>query len=35
VAGLVAGDFNNDGFKDIVAVGSSTANVVLFENRAR
>jgi hypothetical protein len=35
VAGLVVGDFNNDGFKDIVAVGSSTANVVLFENRAR
>ncbi len=35
VAGLVAGDFNNDGFKDIVAVGSATANVVLFENHGR
>lgn len=35
VAGLVAGDFNSDGFKDIVAVGSATANVVLFENHGR
>ncbi len=35
VAGLVAGDFHNDGFKDIVAVGSAIANVVLFENHGR
>ncbi|MES3007955.1 MAG: VCBS repeat-containing protein [Pseudomonadota bacterium] len=35
VAGLVVGDFNQDGFKDIVAVGSATANVVLFENAGR
>lgn len=32
VAGLAVEDFNADGFVDIVAVGSSTANVVLFAN---
>ncbi|MDP1930074.1 MAG: VCBS repeat-containing protein [Gammaproteobacteria bacterium] len=35
VAGLAVSDFNGDGFADIVAVGSSTANVVLFENAGR
>ncbi len=35
VAGLAVRDFNGDGFLDIVAVGSSTANVVLFENAGR
>jgi hypothetical protein len=35
VAGLAVADFNGDGFVDIVAVGSATANVVLFENQGR
>ncbi|OGT70321.1 MAG: hypothetical protein A3H44_01425 [Gammaproteobacteria bacterium RIFCSPLOWO2_02_FULL_57_10] len=35
VAGLAVEDFNADGFVDIVTVGSSTANVVLFENAGR
>lgn len=35
VAGLVVEDFDNDGFKDIVGIGSATANVVLYRNRGR
>ena len=35
VAGLAVADFNNDGFQDIVAVGSATANVILFESQGR
>jgi len=35
VAGLAVIDLNGDGYRDIVAIGSATGNVVLFENRGR
>lgn len=35
VAGLAVIDLNGDGYRDVVAIGSATGNVVLFENRGR
>lgn len=35
VAGLAVIDLNGDGYRDIVAIGSATGNVVLFENQGR
>ena len=35
LAGLVVEDLNGDGFKDIVAIGASTHNVVYYENRGK
>lgn len=35
VSGLIAEDFTGDGFTDVVAIGSATANVVLFINEGR
>ena len=35
VSGLAIGDLNGDGFKDIVAIGSSTQNVVYYQNSGR
>lgn len=35
VAGLAVVDLNGDGYRDIVAIGSATGNVVLFASRVR
>ncbi len=35
VSGLAIGDLNGDGFKDIVAIGSSTQNIVYYQNLGR
>tara|TARA_R110001606_G_scaffold26810_4_gene86480 strand:+ start:3693 stop:4775 length:1083 start_codon:yes stop_codon:yes gene_type:complete len=35
VAGIAVVDLNGDGYRDIVAIGSATGNVVLFESRVR
>jgi len=35
VSGLIAEDFTGDGYTDIVAIGSASANVVLFVNEGR
>ena len=35
VAGLAVTDLTGDGYRDIVAIGSATGNVVLFENEGR
>lgn len=35
VSGLAIGDLNGDGFEDIVAIGGSTANVILYQNSGR
>lgn len=35
VAGLAVIDVTGDGFRDIIAIGSATGNVVLFENQGR
>ncbi len=33
VSGIAVGDLNGDGFRDVVAVGSSTGNVVVYMNQ--
>lgn len=35
VAGLAVVDLNDDGYRDIVAIGTGTGNVVLFQSEAR
>jgi hypothetical protein len=35
VSGLIVEDFTGDGFKDVVAIGSASANLVLFVNEGR
>ncbi len=35
LAGLVINDLNGDGFKDIVGIGTGTANVVYYENSGK
>lgn len=35
VAGIAVVDLTGDGYRDIVAIGSATGNVVLFENQGR
>ncbi len=35
VSGLLVEDFTGDGHLDVVAIGSSTGNVVLFQNEGR
>lgn len=35
VSGLLVEDFTGDGYKDIVAIGSASANLVLFVNEGR
>lgn len=35
VSGLIMEDFTGDGYKDIVAIGSASANLVLFVNEGR
>ena len=35
VAGLAVVDITGDGYRDVVAIGSATGNVVLFENQGR
>lgn len=35
VSGLAAADLDDNGFMDVVAVGASTANVVIYHNMGR
>lgn len=35
VSGLIIEDFTGDGYEDVVAIGSATANLVLFVNEGR